>query len=100
MPEESNMEQVIERLRASKIRYLQNNDERAKADGREWVERHAAYEDLLQIELLDFKGEPAFEGAFVRDFAAALDPDDPDQALEFFIYEISPNNDLYIKQFV
>jgi hypothetical protein len=100
MPKESNMEQVIERLRASKIRYLQNNDERAKSDGRAWVRHHAAYEDLLQIELLDFSGEPAFEGAFVSEFAAALGPDDPQQALDTFIYEIDPNNDLYIKQFV
>jgi hypothetical protein len=52
----SDMEQVIERLRASKVDYEKSENDRGRKAGREWACRFAQYHELKTISDLELEG--------------------------------------------
>src|SRR5947208_13665450 len=55
--EVSNMEQVIERLRASKTEYETSEHDRGRKDGHAWACRRATYAELNAISNLELGGD-------------------------------------------
>src|SRR6476620_501940 len=55
--EVKNMEQVIERLRASKTAFAEKEQADGLAHGRSWAQQHASYKHLRAVVDLDFTDE-------------------------------------------
>jgi hypothetical protein len=53
-----NMEQVIERLRASKTAFADKERAEGRTHGRDWARLHASFEDLRTVANLDFDRQP------------------------------------------
>jgi hypothetical protein len=63
--EVENMEQVIERLRASKTAFAEKEQADGLKHGRSWAQQHASYEELRTVANLDLTNE--------TDYAALVD---------------------------
>jgi hypothetical protein len=65
------MESAIERLRASKAESNKRDELTGKADGRDWAEKHAEYDELRRIAEIEFNhGMNYFDTLY-----AAIDPE-------------------------
>jgi hypothetical protein len=56
MPEDPNMQQVIDRLRASKAAFVSSQAAEGRQHGRDWAKLRAKYEDLRRIARLELSG--------------------------------------------
>jgi hypothetical protein len=94
-----NMDQVIQRLRASKTEFVENETAQGREDGRDWATRYADYKDLKRVAGLQFYGHE--ECAYQLDQALGFKPGDGDS---FWIDEdtgrISRPSDEYVQGYV
>ncbi len=69
IPKDPNMNQVVERLRASKTEFEQAQAAEGRKHGREWAKMHASYNQLRALSKLELKGDD-----FAPQFDRALGP--------------------------
>ena len=84
MPKDANMEQVIERLRASKAAFVSSQADEGRKNGREWARLRASYEDLQNIAKLEFSDLTSSN--YAHQFDCALGPE-PSRWEESFWFE-------------
>jgi hypothetical protein len=56
MPDDPDIDEVVERLRKSKADSWQANLKKARDEGREWAKKHASYNQLKEVARLKFTG--------------------------------------------
>ena len=89
MPEDPNIDQVIERLRASKAASWEINLKHARERGREWARKRASYDKLKTVSRLRLTEQGTYAHQFDR---LTFEEDSGDMGGYF--YEIClPNND-------
>jgi hypothetical protein len=64
MPEDPDVDQVIERLRKSKADSWQANLKKAREEGREWAKKHASYNQLKTVTRLKLTEQGKFASQF------------------------------------
>ena len=67
------MEQIIERLRASKAQYLTSAEQAGRKEGREWASVSAEYRDLESLSALKQDFESEGSPLFVQEVVNALE---------------------------
>jgi hypothetical protein len=99
-PKDLNMEDVVSRLRASKAKYVEQQNAEGRKQGREWAMKRAEFNELRSLASIDFDYVPeGWNYARYADHALGIDPTEEGDSF-WFDPEGSPTPDEYVEAFV